>query len=509
MNGSQLVGLMIMSAVAWNAAGCAAAPQFFVAVDGSDTNPGTEAQPFASLEKARDALRSAGSRAGATVWVKPGVYPRSATFVLEEADSGTKQNPVVYRATVPGKARLQGGRQIPATAFRPAVGEAAARLPAEARGKVVVADLKALGIRGLKPLPPKFRGAIALPELYYNDRPLQLARWPNEGWVTIQKVIDRGREQGGRVLPNGARVYGIFEYADPRPARWNVAKGVWLHGYWCHDWYDEVLKVGAIDPQKRQIALAAPHSYGIGPSSEWNKEPRRYYAFNLLEELDAPGEYYLDAEAGLLYLWPPDNLADARVVISLLQEPLVRFRQAAHVLFRGFTLECCQGDAVVIEGGRGNQVAGCVIRNVGRDAVVVSGEENGVVGCDITQVGAGGVILDGGDRGTLTAARNFADNNHIYRFGQRARTYAPGVRLSGVGNGATHNLIHDCPHAAILYGGNDQLIEFNDIFNTCLETGDVGALYTGRDWGSQGNVVRYNFIHHTGGINGYSMGVYL
>jgi len=44
---------------------------------------------------------------------------------------------------------------------------------------------------------------------------------------------------------------------------------------------------------------------------------------------------------------------------------------------------------------------------------------------------------------------------------------------------------------------------------TCRETGDVGALYTGRDWGSVGNVIRYNFIHHTGGVRGWSMGVYL
>jgi len=31
--------------------------------------------------------------------------------------------------------------------------------------------------------------------------------------------------------------------------------------------------------------------------------------------------------------------------------------------------------------------------------------------------------------------------------------------LSGVGNRASHNLIHDAPHAAILFGGNDHRIE--------------------------------------------------
>ena len=52
-------------------------------------------------------------------------------------------------------------------------------------------------------------------------------------------------------------------------------------------------------------------------------------------------------------------------------------------------------------------------------------------------------------------------------------------------------------------------IEFNEIHHVCLETGDVGAIYTGRDWTLRGNVIRHNFIHHTGGVGMGSMGIYL
>jgi hypothetical protein len=85
----------------------------------------------------------------------------------------------------------------------------------------------------------------------------------------------------------------------------------------------------------------------------------------------------------------------------------------------------------------------------------------------------------------------------------------PAVLLGGVGLRASHNLIHDHPHCAILFGGNDHLIEFNEIHHIALETGDVGAIYAGRDWTCRGNRIRHNFIHHTGGVGMGSMGVYM
>jgi hypothetical protein len=83
------------------------------------------------------------------------------------------------------------------------------------------------------------------------------------------------------------------------------------------------------------------------------------------------------------------------------------------------------------------------------------------------------------------------------------------VLLSGVGLRASHNLIHDHPHCAILFDGNEHLIEFNEIHHIALETGDVGAIYAGRDWTCRGNCIRHNFIHHTGGVGMGSMGVYM
>ena len=64
------------------------------------------------------------------------------------------------------------------------------------------------------------------------------------------------------------------------------------------DWYEETIKVQAIDGDKRQITLARPTVYGI---KQGNPAPRRYRALNVLEELDQPGEFFVDRVSGRLY----------------------------------------------------------------------------------------------------------------------------------------------------------------------------------------------------------------
>jgi len=118
-----------------------------VAVDGNDRNPGTETQPFATLERARDAVRELKKsrglpKGGVAVFLRGGVYRIEKTFALSEEDSGTEAAPVVYRSYPNEEVRLVGGKEI--GGFQP-VKDAAVlrRIPEEARGHVLQADLKA------------------------------------------------------------------------------------------------------------------------------------------------------------------------------------------------------------------------------------------------------------------------------------------------------------------------------------------------------------------------------
>lgn len=493
-----LISLLLLASVPLLAAS-GPARELYVAPGGRDTWPGTRARPFATLEMARDALRRMKAsgrmpKGGVTVWVRGGRYERTQVFELAAEDSGTAEAPITYRAAPGEQVRLVGGKLV--TNFRPVTDAGVlARLDERARGKVLQADLRALGIDDFGSVKG---GGL---EFFFQDRPMTLARWPNEGFVHIVDVV------GGQPLDVRGTVgdaVGKFTYEGDRPKRWVGEKDIWLHGYWFWDWADEREKVEAIDTEHRVITLAPPyHTYGYR-KGQW------YYAFNLLSELDSPGEWYLDRDTGILCFWPPGPIAQGRPTVSVLPT-LVVLKGAEHVTLRGFTLEAARGTAVTITDGSHDQIVGCTIRNVGGYAVSIQGGAGDTVyGCDIYQTGDGGIILEGGDRQTLTPAGHCAENNHIHHYSRWNRMYQPAIALNGVGNRAAHNLIHDAPHQAIAFSGNDHLIEFNEIHDVCTESNDAGAIYSGRDWTWRGTVIRNNLFRDITGFEGRGcVGVYL
>jgi hypothetical protein len=499
--------LAILLVTVCAASSSAEAVNLYVATDGRDDWSGRLPAPdkkrtdgpFATLERARDEIRKMKRLAGipeggVMVGLRRGVYELKRPFELTAEDSGNEKSQVVYRAFDGEQVRLAGGRVV--TGFSSVTDpEVLRRLEEGARGEVLQADLRALGITDFGEVKG---GGL---ELFFQDRPMTVARWPNHGFTHIVEVVG-GQPYDIRGMV-GDRV-GKFTYEGDRPKRWAGEKDVWVHGYWFWDWSDQRHKVESIDTERRVITVAPPyHGYGYR-KGQW------FYAFNILAELDSPGEWYLDRETGILYFWPPAPIDQGTAVVSMLPS-LLTLRDTSYVTIRGLILEAARGTAVTISGGTRNQVVGCTIRNLGGYGIsVAGGTQNGVVGCDIHETGDGGISMAGGDRKTLTPARHCAENNYIHHYSRWNRMYQPAISMSGVGNRAAHNLIHDAPHEAIAFSGNDHVIEFNEIHNVCSESNDAGAIYCGRDWTMRGTVIRNNFLHHITGFEQRGcVGVYL
>jgi hypothetical protein len=413
----------------------------------------------------------------------------------------------VWRAYQDEPVRLLGGRAL--SGFQPVTDPAVLnRLAENAREGVRQINLRALGITDFGEMKSRGFGRSTTPahcELFCDGKPMTLARWPNEGESShiagFPETSAQGDDHGGKL----GRLEGGFIVGDDRPFGWQDTGDLWVHGYWAWDWANSYERVASLDRELQLIKTAPPHGlYGF-------RKGQRFHFLNVLEELDQPGEWFLDRATGLLYFWPPkgpdENLT---ATLSLLDQPLLLLKDVSHVTFLGLTLEATRSDAVIIQGGTSNRIQGCSIRNVGNWAVRIDGGTgHGVVDCDMFDTGDGGVSLNGGDRQTLAPGGHYVENCHFARQGRWSKCYVPAVLISGVGHRASHNLIHDHPHCAILFGGNDHLIDFNEIHHIALETGDVGAIYAGRDWTFRGNRIRHNFIHHTGGVGMGSMGVYM
>lgn len=431
--------------------------------------------PFATLARARAELRdlrAAGKldREGAKVWVHDGLYELTKPFALTAADSGTEKFPVVFRAVNTGKSVLIGGRQI--TGFLPH------------QGKILKADLNAQGFAGIH-----FR------QLFFAGKRQHLARYPNfdaqnpygGGWAYAEgKLVNMYQD-----VPGEDRRTFTRKEADVR--QWSRPGEVEVFVFPRYNWWNNIERIQALDDPSRGVTLTRDCSYPIRPGD-------RYYFRNALEELDAPGEWYLDKTDGTLYFWPPAPLNTGVVYAPTTRTILELGTGTANVTFRGFTIECAEGDAVVLKNTTNCLIAACTIRNVGdyhgTGVGVNGGARNGVVGCDIYEIGSHGIHLSGGDRKTLTAAGNFADNNYIHHVGVFYKQ-GVGISMNGVGNRASHNLIHDGPRMGIMFSGNNLVLEYNHLRHLNLETEDTGAVYTGgRDWiSSRGTVIRYNYFH--------------
>ncbi len=492
----------------------ARAGEFYVGPTGRDTNPGTRALPFASLETAREAARQA---VGSTVWLAPGTYRLTNTFTLEGRDAHT-----TYRGV---NASISGGITIPAAAVKP-VPDAAVlqRLLPEVRGRVFEIDVRSLGVTDFGGIGPRGFGHPYLPapvELFVDDEPLALAQWPKRGQrgEPIGQVLDEGTNH----LARGERPHGgTFKYATARPARWTQAEEVWITGFFCNGYADDTLKVKAFDVTNKTLTTVQRHWYGFNSGKPWN----RWFALNLLEEIAEPGEYAADPKTGKLYFLPPvgKDPAQCRLEISALQVPLVAIRGATNVVFDGIDFECSRGMGVYIEGGASNRIQNAKLHNLGELAVCMglavdldrktmapaggpwrtsgdplfnrnAGTSHGIVHCQIFNTGAGGISLGGGDRRSLTAAGNFVEHCELHHFNRWDRTYRGAVNMDGVGNIVRHCLIHDCPGVAIYLHGNEHLIEYNEIHHAIMEGDDMGAFYMGRDPTERGTIIRYNYWH--------------
>ncbi len=495
--------------------------QLYVSPSGNDLWTGTRALPnaahtdgpFRTFEGARDAIRklrkSGTPAAGVGVNIRKGWYNLFTSLALSVEDSGTSSAPVVWRAYQKEEVHITGGKTVEGfgRVTDPLV---AARIAAAARRHVVVADLRKQGITDFGEIVP--RGGPPM-ELFFRGKRMQVARYPNDGWMIIEDVPQTGdslfnkglaREKRFNDVPVG-RHYGRISYSGSRPSSWGAAEDIFLHGYWTFDWSDTYQRVGSIDTLRHEMTLAPPHHhYGY-------TKGQRYYALNILEELDAPGEWYLDRAKGFLYFWPPFPLQTGQAMVSLRTHPLVEIDSSAWITLEGLTFEFTRGAGVAVTESHHVTIDRCTFQCLGREAVVIDGGySNGIRNSSIHDVGLGGVLLKGGDRKTLTPAHHFAIGNKIHHYSTWLRTGQYAVVMDGVGQWIAHNHIFDSPFEGVTLRGNDHLIEYNEFDHLMKETGDAGAFHTGRNWTWRGNVIRHNYFHDLKGpgLHGV-MGVYL
>ncbi len=513
------------------------AQDFYVSIDGSDAATGSKDKPVATLNKAIERAKKLVElrgypNEGITIYIAEGVYQSDEAISLDAILSGTEQAPLTIKPIDGAKVQIIGGRKFSLSDFSKVTDpDVLKRMYPEAAKVAVMLDLKTHGIKEYGQLPlyghsmgvmqskTRYKQGENAPELFFNAQPLTLARWPNEGFATIGRVVDKGdivrdwlddRKGQDAYVPlekrNDPPRGFSFQFDGEELKRWTNARDMRMYGYWFCNWSDQSVEVASVDVNAGVIHSVQPSCYGV-------KSGQRFYVYNLLEEMDEPGEWYLDRDSGILYLIPPQDDPKSLINLSMMTNPLLDIEGASNIIIEGIDMGFVRGGAVKIQDGTNVSLVNCRVGNTGGLGVQIYGGSNhSLKDCKIFNTGSGGVTVFGGVIKSLTPSNHVIENCLIHNYARIEKTYKPAINLSGVGNRASHNEIHDGAHMAIGFSGNNHIIELNHIYDVARETDDMAAIYSGRSWVSRGTVIRYNLIRDVTGFKAGThkvSGVYL
>ncbi len=506
-------------------------PQLYVAKGGSDRNTGKEHQPLATLAKAQELVRQMDKTKAAaiTVWVREGTWYLHKPLLFEPADSGKAECPITYAAYPGEEVTLSGGRRLDChwTPYKDGI-----MMCSPPGWKGSKTPFTQLFVNGKRQIRARYPNHDAKNPLVWGDGYLDVAQVP-EPWPPTQFHFEPATFTGKHWAKPELAVVQIFPVADWGSLQWQV-NGI--------DWDAHLVKLGWGGFQINELEWGAT-STGLGRSKFYAAEDAaeapykaRYYIENVFEELDSPGEWYFDAEQGILYYMPTDgvDLRTAKVEVPMLdqvaefrgsqQDPVhhirlsgFRIAHAASTFFKQYEAPS-RGDwtihrsgAVFMEGAEDCAVEKCFFDSVGGNGIFLSNynRHNRIHGNKITETGDSAICMVGSEsiaQGTShpVPTENTISNNLIHDCGVFGKQIAGVFSSITLRSTISHNHIYNMPQAAMTFNdgwGGGHIIEYNEIHDTVRETSDHGPISSwgrGRYWCYEQN---HGPISHASGLH--------
>ncbi len=510
------------------AASCAtlrAETVFHVAPSGHDTAVGSAEKPFATLQRARDAVRSEvakGLNADVSVVLRAGRYELSAPLVLDPRDSGTQTYGITWQARPGENVEISGGRRL-RTAWQRVAG-----------------DLWKTSLTETAGGPWEFR------RLSVAGQRAQRARAPNTGYYTVTAV-----DEARRMLTVG----------ETLPAGWRTIRGAELNT--TAHWHYNRQPLAEINPERNIVTAVRPIGTDVSRFRMTVQAHPRVWLENAREFLDSSGEWFLDLATGeLFYQTSPGTDANAlEFTAPVLRELIaVRGRSSAepvrNVRFIGLTFRDTDWEmtaqerlgvqagawaadlsrtfmppgALTLEYAEGCAVEKSRFNDLGEGAIAVQrGCRNSrIVRNEFTRVGANVIQIahmpeytgrghplhaDYDDPADVPSGTEITDNSIVgcgdVDFGSVGILvgYARQTHIA-------HNLLRDLPYSGISVGWRwaagesncrENVIEWNQVERVMQQAGDGAGIYLVGE--QRGTKVLNNYIHDSG-RNYWSHGIY-
>jgi len=443
----------------------------YVSPFGRDFNSGSSLAPVQTIAQALNLVNMRSSPSTpATIILEKGDYLLSQEIYIDET---------LPNLTIEGET---GARVLGATILKswsPLGSDSyATTFPASARPSILVANLNGqVSSSALSTL--ESASSVPAMDVLEDGQPLTVAQYPASGsWLTTSS------KTSGTTLG----------WTSTVPSSWPQVSQIWMCGYPLFDYSYACAPLSSFNASSMTASL--PSSVTANPGS-------RFRFVNVPEELNGPGQYFLNRSTGKLYFWP-SSTTFKELAISTCSEPLFNIAGGSNVRITGLTMQgslsnavyAHQSNLVTLQNCTVNGITGNASAALGNDyaALSLDGCTNSEIStCTISNSGAMAISLAGGNTTTFAASGNVISNCTISNFSRLARGL-PGLTLYGDGNIVTHNLIDQGPFDAIDLFGPSHQVTFNLIQNVDYEVSDSGAVYEGRQPLARGLTITNNWF---------------
>ncbi len=471
----------------------------YVSPEGSANPDGTIDNPFKTPEEALGEVKRLKDNdlldeGTITVYLRGGTYNRTSSLSFDSSNSGTETSPIVI-ASYPGeRAKFSGGLKLDPSTVQKVTDENILNriIDPYAKTKLVQVDLGAAGAKNLYNIPDSGYSHPWVTEFFMNGSAMTIARWPNdEKTDAFVKVASVEGSDKSKPITIG--------YDDPtnRAQRWgaDAVKSMYIKGGLATEYTIAFSRVSALNAEENKVTTKKSIEV---PGTKWGK----FYFMNILDEIDVPGEYFIDNENKMLYFYPiSDDIENSELVVSQLEDAVIKGEGAAWITLKDLDFAYSKMTPVNIKGNH-ITIDGCTVSDIGENAVTAVGTDITVKNCNIFDIAGNGINLECPEenREKLIPDGNRIINNRIHNTSRISQSVSYPVTI-GYANGLeiANNEIYDCSGMAIrLWRANDVTIRDNEIYNALRYTSDNGAIYWGRDITTLGNRVLHNYIHDVG-----------
>lgn len=460
---------------------------YYIATNGSDSNPGTLSQPFATIQKARDVVRTINSNmtGDIIVYIEQGTYNITSTVVFDDRDSGTNGYKIYYKNyNAVGSADFNGGQAV--TGWT------------QYSGNIYMANVGT---------------SWTFDELFENGVRAVKARTPNVNSDYGVTTTCQGPWLKNVTYDDNSKRTFKYNAGDLNPTGWDLSGmtvDLFAGGY--YNWNANLISISSVDSLNRLITLSQDAAYGLAQGG-------RYFIQGDLSLLDQAGEYYLNKSTGYLYYYPRSTPIENQTIIAPKVKDLfeVMGRSETQIVknisFEGLMFECTDYvDKEPPTGGlysisnalinmRNTQyitIKNCHLRNAGYSGISMKyyNENNTIYGNWIENIGDMGIYIWGyapNETGRSDCNRDhIIQNNKIVNVGMHV-TQGFGIVVEQSGhNDISFNYIANGPRALILGGcpwdtpeADEYFVNnkftYNDVYKGCEDSADVGSVYF---WGN-------------------------